>query len=94
MIQAQSYGSKARILMNVVETVAEGEVPTTAHAQMNYNPNIHNVVRPAHTNSPTPSAPSTPPPAVLQPVTPAMTTASMTPVAPTTPMNKIQQSEE
>lgn len=25
-MQAQSYGSKARILMNVVETVADGEV--------------------------------------------------------------------
>ncbi|XP_046453867.1 AT-rich interactive domain-containing protein 2-like isoform X3 [Daphnia pulex] len=63
-VEAQSYGSKARILMNVVETVAEGDTVAT-HAQLNP---IHCVVRPTHSHSPAPSAPSTPPPMLLQPV--------------------------
>ena len=50
--------------MNVVETVAEGDTVAT-HAQLNP---IHCVVRPTHSNSPAPSAPSTPPPMLLQPV--------------------------
>jgi hypothetical protein len=50
--------------MNVVETVAEGDTVAT-HAQLNP---IHCVIRPAHSNSPAPSAPSTPPPMLLQPV--------------------------
>lgn len=54
--------------MNVVETVAEGETAAT-HAQMNP---IQCVVRPTHSNSPAPSAPSTPPPMLLQPVAASM----------------------
>lgn len=50
--------------MNVVETVAEGDTVAT-HAQLNP---IHCVVRPTHSHSPAPSAPSTPPPMLLQPV--------------------------
>ena len=76
--QAQSYGSKARILMNVVETVAEGET-VASHPQ--FTP-LHSTMRPIHSNSPAPSAPSTPPPLLLQPVN-----ASVTPLS-----SKIQPS--
>ena len=81
-IEAQSYGSKARILMNVVETVAEGEAAAAAASQPQYTP-LHSATRPMHSNSPAPSAPSTPPPLLLQPVN-----------APVTPLStKIQPSK-
>lgn len=54
--------------MSVVETVAEGDTVAT-HAQMNP---IQCVVRPTHSSSPAPSAPSTPPPMLLQPVAASM----------------------
>lgn len=84
-VEAQSYGSKARILMNVVETVAEGETAAT-HAQMNP---IQCVVRPTHSNSPAPSAPSTPPPMLLQPVAASMPASpnSLTKIQPKTNAN-------
>lgn len=63
--------------MNVVETVAENE-SVTAHAQM--NPVQFNMIRPAHSNSPAPSAPSTPPPMLLQPVAAAAAAAVTAPV--------------
>ena len=62
--------------MNVVETVAEGETVAT-HAQLNP---IHCVVgRPTHSNSPGPTAPSTPPPMLLQPVASAAATVPASP---------------
>ncbi|XP_059352626.1 AT-rich interactive domain-containing protein 2-like isoform X2 [Daphnia carinata] len=84
-VEAQSYGSKARILMNVVETVAEGET-VAAHAQLNP---IQCVVRPTHSNSPAPSAPSTPPPMLLQPVAAPMPASpnSLTKIQPKTNAN-------
>lgn len=68
--------------MNVVETVAEGE-SAAPHAQLNP---IHCIVRPTHSNSPVPTAPSTPPPMLLQPV------ASPLPASPNS-LTKILPSE-
>lgn len=82
--QAQSYGSKARILMSVVETVSEGEASSTTHAQLTP---MHSAMRPTYTNSPVPSAPSTPPPAAIQAATPPVpnTPASVSKNLPSTP---------
>ena len=55
--------------MNVVETVAEGETVTSQQPQFTA---MHSAMRPIHSNSPAPSAPSTPPPMLLQPVAAAL----------------------
>lgn len=54
--QAQSYGSKARILMNVVETVADGE-PVQSLAQFsNVQPQPRMQVTAAQPSTPTPNS--------------------------------------
>lgn len=60
--------------MSVVETVAEGSDSMSTPAQLNP---IHTTMRPMHPNSPAPSAPSTPPPMLLQPVATTVPTTSM-----------------
>jgi len=77
--------------MNVVETVAEGEaVSTPAPASHTHlNPGYHNLMRPAHNHSPNPVAPSTPPPAALQPVPSPMVSLAASAAS---PASKIQPS--